>query len=246
MTDLIFLHGVGLDHQIWGPLRAAMPEVTTHAYDLRGHGDGPDWQGPASLEQFVADLWDYADAIGLDNFALCGFSLGAMIAQWAVLSKPARISHLVLLNGVYQRSDDQMAAVQARFKKAEKTGPQIMIDAALKRWFPPDFIALHPEYLTQVRTRLETNDREQFMHSYRLFAHEGAQIAGRLGEIEQPTLVVTGALDTGSTPAMSTQMAVEIRNAKAIIFNDAAHMLPLQKPVELARLIKTVLQKEIT
>ncbi len=243
MTDLILLHGVGLDHQIWQPLRAALPNVTTHAYDLRGHGAGPNWQGPASLDGFVADLWDYADRLGLDSFALCGFSLGAMIAQWAMLSKPARISHLVLLNGVYKRTDDQMAAVQARFNEAEKSGPQVMIDAALDRWFPSEFAAIHPEYLTQIRLRLESNNTDQFMRSYRLFAHEGAQIAGRLGEIDQPTLIATGGLDTGSTPAMAKQMALEMRSAKAIIFNDAAHMLPMQKPMELARLIKGVLQK---
>lgn len=246
MNDLIMLHGVGLDCQIWHPLRAALPDVTTHAYDLRGHAQGPDWQGPASLDQFVSDLWDYADGLGLDRFALCGFSLGAMIAQWAALSNPARISHLVLLNGVYARTDDQMAAVQARFQEAIISGPQIMIDAALERWFPSEFAAKHPEYPMQIRLRLETNNTEQFMRSYKLFAHEGAQIEGRLSEIKVPTLVVTGGLDSGSTPLMTKKMASEMPYAKAIIFNDAAHMLPMQKPDELARLIKGVLQKDTT
>ncbi len=246
MNDLIMLHGVGLDHQIWHPLRTALPDITTHAYDLRGHGAGPDWQGPASLDQFVSDLLGYADGLGLDRFALCGFSLGAMIAQWAAVSKPARISHLVLLNGVYARTDDQMAGVQARYQDAIVSGPKIMIDAALERWFPPEFATQNPEYLAQIRLCLETNDTEQFMRSYKLFAHEGAQIDGRLSAIKVPALVVTGGLDTGSTPAMTKQMASEMPCAKAIIFNDAAHMLPMQKPNELARLIKGVLQKETT
>jgi pimeloyl-ACP methyl ester carboxylesterase len=136
-----------------------------------------------------------------------------------------------------------MAAVQARYKASEKTGPMVMIDAAMKRWFTPEFATQNPEYLEQMRLRLSLNDTEQFMRNYKLFAYEGAQIVGRLNEIQVPTLVATGGLDTGSTPEMTKRMAAEISGSKAMIFNDTAHMLPMQKPLELARLIKGVLQK---
>ncbi len=244
MTDLIFLHGVGLDRQIWQPLQAALPGVGTHAPDLRGHGTGPNWDGPASLDRFVSDLWDYADGLGLENFALCGFSLGAMIAQWAAISKPARISHLILLSGVYARRPEQLAGVQARFKEAELHGPKIMIDAALARWFTPEFAENHPKFLAQIRTRLLENDTEEFMHSYKLFAYEGAQIEGRLKEIQAPSLVATGGLDTGSTSEMARMMASEIPKAQCTIYQDVAHMLPLQKPDELAASITRLLGKE--
>jgi len=244
VTDLIFLHGVGLDQQIWQPLQAALPDVVTHAPDLRGHGAGPKWDGPASLDGFVSDLWDYADGLGLDSFVLCGFSLGAMIAQWAAISKPARISHLILLSGVYARMPEQLAGVQARFKEAELHGPRIMIDAALARWFTPEFAANHPEYLKQTRTRLMDNEVAQFMRSYQVFAYEGAQIDGRLKEITVPTMVATGGLDTGSTPEMAQKMASEIPEAQCMIYEDVAHMLPLQKPDELANSIMRLLGKE--
>ncbi len=244
MSNLILLHGVGLDRHIWQPLHAALPNIRIHAYDLRGHGEGPDWDGPASLDGFVADLMDYADGQGLDRFALCGFSLGAMIAQWAALTHADRVSHLILLSGVYDRTDAQMAAVQARFKASEADGPQGMIEAALTRWFTPEFAANHPELVDQTRMRLENNDTDQFMCSYRVFAYQGAEIAGRLGEIQVPTLVTTGGLDTGSTPAMARQMAVEIPNARCVIFKNTAHMTPMQKPVELAGSIVDLLAKE--
>jgi pimeloyl-ACP methyl ester carboxylesterase len=244
VTDLIFLHGVGLDRQIWQPLQAALPDVETYAPDLRGHGAGPKWDGPASLDGFVSDLWDYADGLGLDSFALCGFSLGAMIAQWAAISKPARISHLILLSGVYARMPEQLAGVQSRFKEAELHGPKIMIDAALARWFTPEFAANHPEYLEQTRTRLMDNDVAQFMRSYQVFAYEGTQIDGRLKEIKAPTLIATGELDTGSTSEMAHRMASEIPEAQCMIYENVAHMLPLQKPDELANSITRLLGKE--
>jgi pimeloyl-ACP methyl ester carboxylesterase len=244
VTDLIFLHGVGLDRKIWQPLQSALPDVKTHAPDLRGHGDGPNWKGPATLDGFVSDLWDYADGQGLESFALCGFSLGAMIAQWAALTKPARISHLVLLNGAYARRPEQMAGVQARFKEAELHGPKVMIDAALARWFPAEFAANHPEYLAQIRARLMNNDTEQFLRSYKLFAYDGARIDGRLKEIRIPALVATGGLDTGSTPEMARMMASEFPNAQCAVYDDAAHMLPMQKPSELAGLVMNLLEEE--
>ena len=244
MTELILLHGVGLDRKVWQPMQAALPNVETHAPDLRGHGVGPKWDGLASLDGFVSDLLDYADRLCLDSFALCGFSLGAMIAQWAAISKPERISHLILLSGVYARMPEQLAGVQARFKEAELHGPKIMIDSALARWFTPEFAVSHPDYLEQTRTRLMDNDVAQFMRSYQVFAYEGTQIDGRLKEIKVPTLVATGGLDTGSTSEMARKMASEIPGAQCSVYEDVAHMLPLQKPDEIAGSIMRLLGKE--
>ena len=233
MSDrMILLHGVGLDRNVFEPLRAALG-IETHAYDLRGSGEGPRWVDAASLPEFASDLWAEADALGWEQFALCGFSMGAMIAQFAALDQPERISHLILLNPVFDRSAEQRAGVAARLETAMKEGPSEIIDAALTRWFPAHFA---PDALVaSTRKRLETNDSSQFLKNYALFAEADQALVEKVDGITCPSFVATGSLDTGSTPEMTTNLAAKIPAAEAKIYEDAAHFLPLQFPKELAQ-----------
>ena len=229
---MILLHGVGLDRTVFKGLQDELP-METHAYDYRGSGDGPDWKSEASLGQLAQDLWKEADEKGWDRFALCGFSFGAMIAQYAALDRPERISHLILLNAVFNRTELQRDAVRARLQMAQREGTQAIIEAALSRWFTEDF-APQP-LVAATRSRLEGNSEEQFLKNYALFAEGDAQLAPRVAEIDCPVFVATGALDQGSTPEMSKGLADAIPNGVAKIYDRAAHFLPLQFPKELAR-----------
>ena len=40
-TPLMFIHGVGLDHQMWDPQINSLKEFSTITYDLLGHGKTP-------------------------------------------------------------------------------------------------------------------------------------------------------------------------------------------------------------
>ncbi|MEM7242675.1 MAG: alpha/beta hydrolase [Pseudomonadota bacterium] len=229
---MILLHGVGLDRHIFADLRAELV-VNTHAYDLRGSGEGPPWVGAASLSQFAQDLWAEADALGWDCFALCGFSMGAMIAQYAALERSERVSHLVLLNAVYDRTQAQRDAVAARLTLAQEQGPAEIIEGALARWFTADFSP--PDLVAKTRARLESNDADQFLRNYEMFSVADQQISGRLSFLSMPVFVATGALDQGSSPEMTQGMAAVIPNAHAKVYAGAAHFLPLQYPKQLAQ-----------
>jgi len=53
---------------------------------------------------------------------------------------------------------------------------------------------------------------------------------GLLAQIECPTLVMTGELDTWSPPAQHEAMAARIANSTLVIVPGAGHMLPLEAP----------------
>jgi len=233
MSDrMILLHGVGLDRHIFAPLETEL-DVETHSYDLRGSGDGPLWDSPASLDQFAEDLWEQADTLGWDRFVLCGFSMGALIARFAALQRPDRISHLILLNAVYDRTEAQRDAVAARLQLARDEGQQRIIDGALARWFTTDFAP--PALIAQTRRRLESNNAEQFLRNYEMFSVADQMLKERLSELAMPVFVATGELDQGSSPKMTRMMVERIPNAQSKIYRGAAHFLPLQYPAELAQ-----------
>lgn len=236
---LALLHGVGLDRRMWaaqvhGLARSHM--VVT--YDLMGHGKSPPVIGEAVLKDWTSQLDRVRRALRIERFSLVGFSFGGMIAQDFALNYPERMERLVLMSAVYGRSAAERAGVEARLKLAREETPLAIIPAALERWFSPGFAAGQPETVQEYSQVLQNNDAESFLAAYACFAAADRELDGRLGAISCPTLVMTGELDTGSTPDMARNMAASIANAKLSILPHGRHMMP----VEMADEVNAVLR----
>jgi pimeloyl-ACP methyl ester carboxylesterase len=240
-APVIFLHGIGLDHSIWQAQCAALAgRHRIIAYDLLGHGASPPIAGEVGLEAFVDQLARLVAALMPQQqpFALVGFSFGGMIAEAFALKAPERIAGLAIIAGVFDRSAEERAGVAARLLMAKRDGPQALIDAALARWYSPQFRASHPTVVEAVATTLRRNDPPSFLAAYGVFAEADRELAGQLGAIAVPTLIVAGEHDSGSTPAMAQRLATMIRAAQLAIIPGARHMLPQEHAGELNELLQ--------
>ncbi|MGQ0485434.1 MAG: alpha/beta fold hydrolase [Hyphomicrobiales bacterium] len=226
---LVLLHGVGLDRRIWAAqVHALARRHMVVTYDLLGHGKSPPVMGEACLDDWVMQLERLARALRIERFSLVGFSFGGMIAQGFALRHPRRLERLVLMSTVHDRSAEERAGVAARLKLAREATPAAIIPAALERWFSPAFAAGQPEIVQEYSELLRSNDPASFLAAYGCFANADCELAGRLGAISCPTLVMTGEFDTGSTPQMARKMAKAIANAKLSILALGRHMMPVE------------------
>ncbi len=242
-TALFLLHGVGLDHRMWDPVAALLAEgFRVLRLDMPGHGRTPRAGAPLTLDVLVDQVLAVADAAGAARFNVVGFSMGALVAQRLACLEAKRVTRTVLMSGVYNRSDKERAAVSARLSQAERDGPTFLADAALSRWFSPGFLAQNPSIGETVRGRLMSNDREGFLAAYRLFAEADTDLVGCEAALSSPTLVATGALDVGSTPAMAKTLAAKLPDGRAEIWPGLAHLAPLEAPAVVARTIRDFLE----
>jgi pimeloyl-ACP methyl ester carboxylesterase len=235
VTPVVLVHGVGLDRTMWKPVCARLAnrhEVIT--YDLLGHGDAPKPAGPYSLAMFVEQLASGAPA----KAVVVGFSLGALIAQGYAVAHPDRVDRLVLLNSVFDRSRDDRAAIVERVAAVRAGGYPASIDAAIDRWFTPEFARAKPDAVAAVRARLERNDVRAYADAYEVFAMADAELVESCGTITCPTLVITGSDDPRSTPDMTRSLAAAIRGAQAVVVPGVRHMVPVEKPELTAELIE--------
>src|SRR5665213_2826208 len=79
---VVFLHGLGWDHEMWLPFMGKLADrYRVIAGDTRGHGRTDKPPGPYSIQTF-SDDWHGA-LQGLDAKSACavGFSKGGMVAQ---------------------------------------------------------------------------------------------------------------------------------------------------------------------
>lgn len=230
---VVLLHGVGLDHTMWDPVAALLADrFTLCTPDLSGHGTRP----PAAAGTTLADLArGVVDEIPPGSH-LVGFSLGALVAQHLAVHRPELVSTLTSVSSVCRRTADERAAVLARLHRAE-TDFAASVAASIDRWFAGSDV--DPDWIRRTREILSANDVESFVNCYRVFATADAEVAPGLGSIAVPALAVTGGDDPGSTPDMTHRLAAALPDCRAVVVSGARHMLPVERPRELAGHITT-------
>ncbi len=221
---VVLLHGVGLDHTLWAPVRAALEaegfRVVTP--DLPGHGDA----APVAEGATLADL---AGRVAEDVPAgshLVGFSLGALVAQHLARFRTDLVASLVSVSSVCRRTAAERDAVLARLATAEADFPA-SVAASLQRWFPGES---DTDLLRRTEKTLLANDVESYLRCYRVFATADAELSEELPRITVPALAVTGDLDPGSTPEMTRRLADAVPGSRAVVVPGARHLWPAQHP----------------
>jgi pimeloyl-ACP methyl ester carboxylesterase len=180
---LILIHGAGGSHLHWPAALRRMPGATVYAVDLPGHGrsEGP---GREHIEDYVADIVRFMDAVGVSRGVLVGHSMGGAIAQMTALMAPERVAGLVLVG------------TGARLRVAPALLDGILQDArgALAlitewAWGPeadPAMVARGRQMMARVNPRVVWGD---------FAACDRFDIRERVGEITAPALVITGSED---------------------------------------------------
>jgi esterase len=95
---MVLVHGSGTDASAWA---AVVPELSKTwrviALDQRGHG-GSVRAGEYSFELMRDDLLEFVDKLGLDEFLLCGHSMGGTVAAIFAEQYSERLTGLILVD----------------------------------------------------------------------------------------------------------------------------------------------------
>lgn len=227
---IALIHGVGLDGSMWGPLREFLePEFDIQIIELLGHGsreqDAPDG---VTLAELAADVAGRLTP----RTHLVGFSLGALVAQYLARFRPELVASLVSVGSVCSRTPEEHASVMARLAMAESDFTA-SAEASIRRWYP-EGSPVPGSVIEGTRQVLLRNDPKSFLACYRVFATADAELTPELPRIALPAHAVTGELDPGSTPEMSARLAAAIPGCTYSIISGARHMMPVERPQELA------------
>jgi pimeloyl-ACP methyl ester carboxylesterase len=98
---IILLHGSNADLHTWEPwVKALKTEYRVIRFDQVGHGlTGPDPREDYSRANYVADIKEVADKLGLERFIVGGNSMGGKHALAFAVAHPDRVAGLVLVDG---------------------------------------------------------------------------------------------------------------------------------------------------
>ena len=130
---LIFIHGVGLNQQMWKPQIEFFRDNSFITYDLLGHGKTPFDKQELTMENFTNQLLSLVKNLETEKFNLIGFSIGSLIAIEFASKFENYLNSLTLISTTYKRTANERQDVIDRLNFAKKNMPISKI--AMKRWF---------------------------------------------------------------------------------------------------------------
>ena len=225
---VVMIHGAGMDHIVWALQARSLAHRgrAVLALDLPGHGRSP---GPAltSIAEMAAWLIRFLDAAGIQQAALCGHSMGALIALAVAAAAPDRVRRLALL-GVAARMP-----VHPDLLAAAKADPELAADLIVS-WGhgPVGHFGGQPapglwlmgggqSLLGRAEAGVLANDLE---------ACNGYDAGAVVTEIACPVLLLLGSEDRMTPPAKAKALAEAIPGAVTKLLPGVGHMMMGEAP----------------
>jgi pimeloyl-ACP methyl ester carboxylesterase len=227
----VLIHGAGGNHLSWPPEVRRLPDYRVITLDLPGHGktDGP---GCQSIEDYARDVAEFLDASGLSRAVFVGHAMGGAIAQALALDYPDRVAGIGLIS--------TGACLPIPSSVIENAANQSTLLLAIKSLQEMSF-GSHPSVnLDEISFKRLTNVRQPLLLGD-LVACNRFNITGRLGAIRSPALVVCGTEDKLTPIRFSELLSSRIPGAALQTVEGAGHMLILEQPGRLAKLISVFL-----
>ncbi len=227
-APLLILSGsLGTTSDMWGPQMARLSgRFRVVRYDHRGHGSSPTAPGPYTIEGLAGDVVELMDAIGETRSSLCGLSLGGMVAMWLAAHLPERVDRLVLCcTSAHLPPAEQWTE---RAAAVRRTGAPALLDVLLGRWFTDGFASRRPDVAQLVADMLSLADPEGYARCCEAVA--AMDQTADLAAITAPTLVIAGAADPVTTPAMALDLHQRIAGSSLTVLPAAAHLANLEQP----------------
>lgn len=242
---ILLLHGSNADLHTWEAWAQALKEqYRVVRFDQVGHGlTGPDPQDDYSRANYVEDIREVADKLGIDKFVLAGNSMGGKHALAFAVAYPERLTGLVLVDGSGGPMRDKPADTKKDsgnigFKIARMPGINLLAEQIT----PRSLIARSLEQSVSVKSvaseaavdrywellRFPGNRRatlKRFSLPYDPLAE--AEIAG----VATPTLILWGEEDRLIPVEAGRWLAEVMPDSRLVVYPDIGH-LPHEEAVE--------------
>ncbi|MDZ4295790.1 MAG: alpha/beta hydrolase, partial [Patescibacteria group bacterium] len=220
---IVFLHGWGRTKADFDVLRRRLEAAGHHAiaFDFPGFGAAAEPPAGWSVGEYAADTSARLRGAQCSRAVIVAHSFGTRVAVVLAAEHPELVERLVLIGAPLIRSLTLKRRLFILTAKVWKLAAKLPGSSTLERWLEGQ-LARHPHSMdffkvNGVMRQVLKNVVEFDLRPY-------------LGRISAPTLLLYGARDRVTPPAIGVRAAAHIPSATLHIIKDAGHMLILEKP----------------
>lgn len=264
---IVFINGIAGALEAWSAVTPMfMERFRVLTYDCRGQWFSEVTPSPYSFHQQAEDLHALMDALGVYEAHIVGTSLGGEIAMWFSIMFPTRVKTLSVVASVSQL-DPMLTSMVERWQRSalraldalsqtdsEEVRRRVSVEFyedMAPELFSREFMQRRPEIVMARKETFGSVCHRGFFDGFiRLcdmffgLAQE-ERLTGQIGYIQAPTLVISADNDIIKPPQFGQHIADEIPGAYFQVFNDCAHAVMLEKPMQLAQSLYGFMQANV-
>lgn len=244
---LVLSHAGFVDSRMWDDQWDAFAqEYKVVRFDMRGYGKSDALEAPISRRQ---DLLALLDHLNIERAHLLGCSMSGEVIIDFALEHSARVLSLIPVSAVpsgFEMQGEPPAELMEMMAAVEAGDLERVSELQLRIWVDGPFRQPN-EVNAAVRQRAAEMNRIGVENGTWMKADAeplnplDPPAAGRLNELQVPTLIIVGALDNPEILRAADVMATQIAGAQKIIIEGGAHVQNMEKPDEFNRAVLTFL-----
>lgn len=217
---LVLVNSLGSDMHMWDRALPVLEErFRVMRSDMRGHGQSAIAAETFTIDQLGRDVLKLMDVMQAEKAGICGLSLGGMVALWLGIHAPGRVDRLILANTAARIGTKEIW--EQRIEAVNATGMAALAAATPERWFTPAYRNEHPEEMEKCRGMIATTDPQGYTACCAVL--RDADLEEDVVRVKAASLVITGALDTATSPADGLILHAAIRHSSYVELN-ASHL----------------------
>lgn len=225
---LLLLHGGFCTNETWGMQRSALA-AKYHVFlpERRAHGHTPDVDGPLSYHDMANDTAEFLDSVVGGPAHLVGWSDGGIVALLVAMARPELVRKIVAIGANFKLAAE-VAAAPGMLEHMTADSPDMAMLRSMYEQASPD----GPEHWNVIAGKL-----------FEMYAREPDIAVEDLARITAPTLVLAGD-DDQMTLEHTIELYRAIPNSELAVVPGASHLLVMEKPEMVNRLILDFLGNE--
>lgn len=236
---IIFCHPLGGTLSVWRELVGVLSErFRCLVFDASGHGKTKPRNLDPNIRATGTELLALMDRISVARAHIVGASIGGMTAQAFASSYPHRIERLILMATTPKMPEPRIWVDRAA--EVRRVGLSSVCDAAMARWFTPAFTASNLGRVEETRELFLATDVESYAIACEAIAN--TDLTDAIANISAPTLVMAAADDVSTPPETTEMLRRSVPGATSIIVPDAAHLMMIERPRQVANWISAFLE----
>lgn len=230
---LILIHGAGGSFLSFHPYLRRLTSERVYALDLPGHGESKG-EGKNSIEEYAEDVYNFMHDMHIESAVVTGLSMGSGIALTLALRYPQSVKALILFGaGAKLRVAPFILEAIGKPETFSSTVHEVN-RACFGPHAPQDLVALSEKSMLNAGPQILLGD---------YLACDHFDVTSKLGEIHIPALILCGADDAMTPPKYSHYLKDHLSNAQLHIIEKAGHMVTLEQPEVLVKLMKKFLDE---
>lgn len=243
---MLLIHAFPLSADQWLPqLHRVQPGWRFIAPDLRGfRGVGPAFEDPGlaglTIDDYADDLLALLTHLEIERATLCGVSMGGYVAFGMWRRAAHRVAGLVLSNT--RAAADSEAARAGRDRMidlANREGVDAIAREMVPKLLGATTLRQQPDLADAVRRLIVVNSAEGVAAGLGALKTRPDMLP-RLGEIDCPTLIITGDEDAIISVAEAGAMHAGIRGSALMVLPRVGHLANLEEPVGWGRALSKI------